>query len=41
MARATFSTIGTLLIEMAGFRRKNKRENKRENNQLQLFEIAA
>ncbi len=37
MARATFSTIGTLLIEMAGFRKKRK--NKKI--QPKLFEIAA
>lgn len=37
MARATFSTIGTLLIEMAGLRRKNKQGNP----QPQLFENAA
>jgi hypothetical protein len=36
MARATFSTIGTLLIKMAGFRKKKKKEY----HQAQLFEIA-
>jgi hypothetical protein len=37
MARATFSTIGILLIEMAGFRKKKNKEH----HQLQLFDIAA
>jgi hypothetical protein len=36
MARVTFATIGTLLIEMAGFRKKKKKECKN----LQLFDIA-